>query len=67
MVLPVGGVVEVGVPAPLVVGEGGQWRLDLAHELRHSRLTRLAEAGIQLPLLMTKGHHTSLHSLAIAR
>jgi site-specific recombinase XerD len=35
------------------------------HQLRHSRLTHLAEAGIQLPMLMTKSRHTSLTSLAI--
>ena len=35
------------------------------HQLRHSRLTHLAEAGIQLPLLTTKSRHTSLNSLAI--
>jgi integrase len=33
------------------------------HQLRHSQLTHLAEAGLQL--LMTKGRHTSLTSLAI--
>jgi integrase len=35
------------------------------HQLRHSRLTHLAEAGIQLPMLMTKSRHTSLTSLTI--
>lgn len=35
------------------------------HQLRHSRLTHLAEAGLQLPMLMTKSRHTSLTSLAI--
>jgi site-specific recombinase XerD len=35
------------------------------HQLRHSRLTHLAEAGVQLPMLMTKSRHTSLTSLAI--
>ena len=41
----------------------GGWTLHT--ELRQSRLTHSAEAGIQLPLLMTKGHHTGLNSLAI--
>ena len=40
----------------------GGWTL---HQLRHSRLTHLAKAGIQLPLLMAKSCHTSLSSLAI--
>jgi integrase/recombinase XerC/integrase/recombinase XerD len=40
----------------------GGWTL---HQLRHSRLTHLAEAGVQLPLLMTKSRHTSLTSLAV--
>jgi integrase len=40
----------------------GGWTL---HQLRHSRLTHLAEAGIQLPLLMAKSRHTSLSSLGI--
>ena len=40
----------------------GGWTL---HQLRHSRLTHLAEAGVGLPLLMTKSRHTSLTSLAI--
>ena len=35
------------------------------HQLRHSRLSHLAEAGVQLPLLMAKSRHTSLTSLAI--
>lgn len=35
------------------------------HQLRHSRLTHLAEAGIALPLLMAKSRHTSLSSLGI--
>ena len=30
------------------------------HQLRHSRLTHLAEAGIALPILMAKSRHTSL-------
>ncbi|MGH7749470.1 MAG: site-specific recombinase, partial [Candidatus Dormibacteria bacterium] len=40
----------------------GGWTL---HQLRHSRLTHLAEAGVALPILMTKSRHTSLTSLAI--
>jgi len=40
----------------------GGWTL---HQLRHSRLTHLAEQGIQLPMLITKSRHTSLSSLAI--
>jgi site-specific recombinase XerD len=35
------------------------------HQLRHSRLTHLAEAGVQLPLLLAKSRHTSLTSLAV--
>ena len=35
------------------------------HQLRHSRLTHLAEAGIALPILMAKSRHTSLTSLGI--
>jgi hypothetical protein len=35
------------------------------HQLRHSRLTHLAEGGVQLPILMAKGRHTSLTSLAV--
>jgi hypothetical protein len=30
-----------------------------------SRLTHLAEAGVQLPILMAKSRHTSLISLAV--
>lgn len=40
----------------------GGWTL---HQLRHSRLTHLAEHGIQLPILLAKSRHTSLSSLAI--
>jgi integrase len=40
----------------------GGWTL---HQLRHSRLTHLAEAGVQLPILMSKSRHTSLASLSI--
>lgn len=35
------------------------------HQLRHSRLTHLAEAGIALPILMAKSRHTSLSSMGI--
>jgi integrase len=48
--------------AELFKEASGGWTL---HQLRHSRLTHLAEAGIQLPLLTTKSRHTSLNSLAI--
>jgi hypothetical protein len=40
----------------------GGWTL---HQLRHSRLTHLAEAGVQLPILMAKSRHLSLISLAV--
>jgi len=40
----------------------GGWTL---HQLRHSRLTHLAEHGIQLPILLAKSRHTSLASLGI--
>jgi len=40
----------------------GGWTL---HQLRHSRLTILAEQGIQLPILLAKSRHTSLTSLQI--
>lgn len=33
------------------------------HQLRHSSLTQLAEAGVSLPLLMAKSGHGSLRSL----
>lgn len=48
--------------AQLFSEASGGWTL---HQLRHSRLTHLAEAGVQLPLLMAKGRHTSLTSLAV--
>ena len=32
------------------------------HQLRHSRLTHLAESGVQVPILMAKSRHTSLTS-----
>ena len=41
-----------------VAGEG--WTL---HQLRHSALTHLAEAGVNLPLLMAKSGHQHLRSL----
>jgi integrase len=41
-----------------VAGEG--WTL---HQLRHSALTHLAEAGVNLPLLMAKSGHQNLRSL----
>ncbi|MGH9022009.1 MAG: tyrosine-type recombinase/integrase [Acidimicrobiia bacterium] len=47
--------------AQLFSQASGGWTL---HQLRHSRLTHLAEAGVALPLLMTKSRHTSLTSLA---
>ena len=40
----------------------GGWTL---HQLRHSRLTHLAEAGVQLRILMAKSRHTSLTSLTV--
>jgi integrase/recombinase XerD len=40
----------------------GRWTL---HQLRHSRLTHLAEQGIQLPILLAKSRHSSLTSLQI--
>ena len=50
-----------GPPACSGTATGG-WTL---HQLRHSRLTHLAEAGVQLPILMAKSRHTSLTSLAV--
>ena len=35
------------------------------HQLRHSRLTHLAESGVQLPILMAKSRLTSLTSLGV--
>jgi integrase/recombinase XerC len=43
----------------LKVSTGG-WTL---HQLRHSALTHLAEAGVNLPLLMAKSGHQNLRSL----
>jgi integrase len=40
----------------LTTASGG-WTL---HQLRHSRLTHLAEAGVGLSMLMSKSRHTSL-------
>ena len=48
--------------AEIFEAASGGWTL---HQLRHSRLTHLAEAGVQLPLLMAKSRHTSLASLAV--
>ena len=48
--------------AEIFTTAGGGWTL---HQLRHSRLTHLAEAGVGLPMLMSKSRHTSLISLAI--
>src|SRR5664280_1759742 len=48
--------------AEIFTTASGGWTL---HQLRHSRLTHLAEAGAGLPILMTKIRHTSLASLAI--
>lgn len=48
--------------AQLFTTASGGWTL---HQLRHSRLTHLAEASVALPLLMTKSRHTSLTSLAV--
>ena len=52
----------VGISAFTTGTPSRGWTL---HQLRHSRLTHLAEAGIQLPMLMTKSRHTSLTSLTI--
>jgi hypothetical protein len=40
--------------------EGKGWT---RHQLGHSALTHLAEAGVSLPLLMTKTRHQHLRSL----
>ena len=48
--------------AEIFTTASGGWTL---HQLRHSRLTHLAEASVGLPMLMTKSRHTSLASLAI--
>jgi len=48
--------------AQIFTTASGGWTL---HQLRHSRLTHLAEAGVGLPMLMSKSRHTSLISLAI--
>jgi integrase/recombinase XerC/integrase/recombinase XerD len=44
------------------VASGGRWTL---HQLRHSRLTHLAEAGVDVPLLMGKSRHASVRTLAV--
>jgi integrase/recombinase XerC/integrase/recombinase XerD len=49
-------------PAEMFRAASGGWTL---HQLRHSRLTHLAEAGVQLPILMSKSRHTSIASLAL--
>ena len=41
---------------------GGRWTL---HQLRHSRLTHLAESGVQVPLLMAKSRHASIRTLGL--
>ena len=46
--------------AELFKAHSGGWTL---HQLRHSALTHLAEAGVGLPLLMAKSRHASLRSL----
>src|SRR5450759_5815765 len=58
------GVAELvqGPAAEIFTTVSGGWTL---HQLRHSRLTHLAEAGVGLPMLMHKSRHTSLASLAI--
>jgi integrase/recombinase XerD len=43
----------------LLVGQTG-WTL---HQFRHLALTHLAEADVQLPLLMAKSRHRSLRTL----
>jgi integrase len=48
--------------AEILTTAGGGWTL---HQLRHSRLTHLAEAGVGLPMLMSRSRHTSQASLAI--
>jgi len=45
--------------AELLVAQTG-WTL---HQFRHSALTHLAEADVQLPLLMAKSRHRSLRTL----
>jgi integrase len=46
--------------AEIFAAASGGWTL---HQLRHSAITHLAEAGVGLPLLMAKSRHTSLRSL----
>ena len=48
--------------AELFSATSGGWTL---HQLRHSRLTHLAEGGVQLPILMAKSRHTSLATLGV--
>ena len=55
-------------PRDPVIAEPGQLPMagsGLTLAAPYSRLTHLAAAGIQLPLLMTKSRRTSLNSLAI--
>ncbi len=44
------------------IASNGRWTL---HQLRHSRLTHLAEAGVDLPILMAKSRHSSVRTLSI--
>src|SRR5664280_1910209 len=63
-----GNYVTVDTPRSSRSGPVGPHRLcepRTLHQLRHSRLTHLAEAGVQLPILMAKSRHTSLISLAV--
>jgi site-specific recombinase XerD len=48
--------------AQVFTAASGGWTL---HQLRHSRLTHLAAAGVPLPLLLAKSRHTSLTTLAV--
>jgi integrase len=45
--------------AEIFTTASGGWTL---RQLRHSRLTHLAEAGVGLPMLMSKSRHTSCKS-----
>jgi len=48
--------------AEIFTTASGGWTLQ---QFRHSRLTHLTEAGVGLPMLMSRSRHTSLASLAI--
>lgn len=48
--------------AHLFTEASGAWTL---HQLRHSRLTHLAEAEVPLPLLMAKSRHASIRTLSL--